>query len=764
MEPSKLEYAVGQQVAGKVEKLLPYGVFVRLGDGTQAYIRRRELSWAGNIDPRIICKKDDEIEGKVIELAGRGQIMELSHRVMQPDPWLGFERSYRAGDVVEGVVKSITGDAIFVEIVPGVDGLLPLSELATWPVPEPEDLIWVGDVVEAVIVSLDGQSRRLKLSVRARIQQLEVVAGIIDSYDLFPATEVEAQSTTSSTVPDRQPDSPVAYQAAERERPPAIKRVGRILVIDDCLEFRQPLVAWLRHFGYTVDETEDAETALEMVEQQAYGLLFVDLHLPGRDGLTFLETIDRNGNQSRAVIMSSAEWLPERNEEIERAGVLDVFIKPLDLNEVELLLARLGRGEAIPHRQVAQPAEHWPPVAAQAPPVPRYEAGSFAERISEVLQALWNTTRAGAVLIFRLDPISRAVSITAQTGDIELNEDAIHTLSESPVRDVIDEDVHIFEDHMRGQTQERFKKLLALLPFKSCIGVPVKAKGELHHALFLLHPQPEAFSRYHRQDAVAAAALLSLIIERETMEQRLRRLNKLMLSGQLAGGFSHEVANKISGLELQLENLRMECASHERDAGKPVDVGEVRRATEELLATFDDLRQTVASFQQLMQVEAGCRVSINRVVSQAVALLRPVLHKKRIKLETELAADLPLTTVNTVQVKQAFLNVLLNAMQHMELKSVRGKLLTITTSYQSEESKLPLKIRFTDTGLGIHRQLWEKIFSLGFTTRLGGTGQGLFISRSLIESQGGRMSVERSVVPLGSTFLVELPLVTSEER
>ncbi|MCB0208477.1 MAG: S1 RNA-binding domain-containing protein [Anaerolineae bacterium] len=764
MKQNKLAYALGQHVMGKVEKLLPYGMFVRLHDGTQAYIRRRELSWAGNIDPRMLWREDDAIEGKVIELAGYGQSMELSYRITLPDPWHDFAGMFRVGDVVEGAVKNITAHGIFVELRPGVDGLVSLSELATWPVQEPDDLVWPGDVVEAVIVHLDSRARRLRLSIRGRMQQLEVVVGIMKNYDLFSPEDVTLKNAHLLSPTADHPPQAEPFLPSPKPNAAAIERVGTILVVDDFHEFRQPLVTWLGHLGYTVDEAETAEAALAMVEQRAYGLLFVDLNLPGIDGLAFLERVNRRAFKSRAVLMSSTEWLPERSHEIEQVGVLEVFVKPLDLSEIEQLLTRLGRGETVPRWRATLPADTMASNTLPALPVPAYSTGSFDHQLNEVLRELVATSQAGAGLIFRLDPISRAVSITAQTGHVELHEEAIHSLSESPVRDVIEEGTRIFEDTMRGRNQDRFRKLLDLLPFESCIGVPIKAKGEVHHALFLLHPQPEAFTPYLRQDAVAAGALCGLIIEREVMEQRFRSLNQLMLSGQLAGGFSHEVYNKMSGLDIQLHNLHFDCVSYEGEPNQAVAFSEIRRATEELLTTFGDLRRTVELFQQLMRLESGCRADINTIVEQAIALLRPVLRKNRVKVETEFSQDIPPTFVNTVQLEQAFLNIMLNAMQHMDLKPAGGKILTITTTYQPRNHKLPLKIRFADTGLGIHRRLWDKIFSLGFTTRLGGTGQGLFITRSLIESQGGRVSVERSVVPLGSTFLVELPVDPIQEK
>jgi signal transduction histidine kinase len=143
-----------------------------------------------------------------------------------------------------------------------------------------------------------------------------------------------------------------------------------------------------------------------------------------------------------------------------------------------------------------------------------------------------------------------------------------------------------------------------------------------------------------------------------------------------------------------------------------------------------------------------------------VSLIRPTLHKHKIKLEINLSPDLPSIAGGGFELQQVFLNIMLNAIHQMNLKPNKGKVLTLTTVYQEQERR-PIKIRFSDTGLGIHRRLWERIFDLGFTTRLGGTGQGLYIARSLVESLGGQIQVERSPILIGATFLVELPVIQS---
>lgn len=91
----------------------------------------------------------------------------------------------------------------------------------------------------------------------------------------------------------------------------------------------------------------------------------------------------------------------------------------------------------------------------------------------------------------------------------------------------------------------------------------------------------------------------------------------------------------------------------------------------------------------------------------------------------------------------------------MELKPNDLRILKVSVNTIDQDRLV--QVRFKDTGPGIHYKLWEKIFDLGFTTRDGGSGLGLYIARSLVESMGGRIIVENSFIPIGTTFLIELP-------
>jgi len=239
-----------------------------------------------------------------------------------------------------------------------------------------------------------------------------------------------------------------------------------------------------------------------------------------------------------------------------------------------------------------------------------------------------------------------------------------------------------------------------------------------------------------------------VILEEQAVHARLRAVSPLLLSGELALGLAHEVYNRVGGLELQLFNLSSPTHSSTDVQTRLADVHK----------SAIDLKTLAGSFQQLMVAkDTPTTFDVNEVVHRAVMLIRPLAGKEGVTINLRLADHLPQITGNSIALQQVFFNIMLNAVQQMARKPDKHRLLEISTAYDRTHRKHPLMIRFTDTGPGIHRQLWEKIFELGFSTR-GSSSLGLFIARSFIEAFDGRIKVEESAVPLGTTFLVKLPV------
>lgn len=259
---------------GKVERVLPYGIFVRLDDGTRAYIRRREMSWAADVEPRELVQEGQRVEAIVLKLPSSGRSMELSMKACLPDPWDEFVGRFRQGDIIEGTVKHLAPYGIFVEILPGVNGLVPLLELALWKVDRPEDVYWIGDDVEGLITRIESKTRKVWLSVRLRMKQLARIANQMASLDqrLGGGIAVEEKLTLSQkelefSIEDWEP------AREKRAEPYELERVGRVLVVDDHDEVCGPLVKWLRDRGYQADSARTPDEAREMIQQQPYGVL-----------------------------------------------------------------------------------------------------------------------------------------------------------------------------------------------------------------------------------------------------------------------------------------------------------------------------------------------------------------------------------------------------------------------------------------------------------------------------------------------------------
>jgi len=753
-------YQINQVVKARVEQILPFGIFVCLPGGDQAYVRRRELTQAGNLDPRQVVSEGQEIQAVVVALAEPGQHLELSVRRAEPDPWDTFAESFKVRDTVTATVKSLSARGVYVQIVPGVDGFIPSADLAPWPVEQPGDLLWVGDQVEAMIVRLDRQTKRVRLSTRrhmehqTRVREVMALLGEKDIVEEDPAGEEETGSVEAED---------------ESIDPAIVERIGEILVVDDHDEVRNPLVKWLRRLGFAAKGVGSPEQALACLRAKRYGLALIDLDLSGQDGLVLIHHIAKISRDTRVAVVSVPEWLAQRSDRLAALGVTDVFVKPLDLDEIRKMLVRLGRGKALgalemPECEYDEGGKEKEPrhsfqrlgemMRSGLPLATRLEAG-----LQEMVRLAW----AEGGLIFHLDPNSRQVSIVAQVGELPLHQEAMYALGESPVKDVIVERNEIFEGYVSQQAQRRFSKLLALLPFESCLGVPIPAGGEVEHALFLFHRQPDAFSRYRLRDAQAMAVLFSAALESQALEQRIRTISPFLLSGHLTAGFSHEVYNKMSGLEIQLRNLQADCERLRSACSPPVetcDLAELGRAVDQVLDVALNLKDTVGLFRELLQAEQEEEVDVNEVVTRTVRLLRPVARRNQVHIETHLAPDLPAIYGSAIRLQQVFANLMLNAVQHTAPKMTHWPAgqgtLQVATSWEPAEER-PLRVRLTDNGPGIHRQLWENIFALGFSTRPGGTGLGLFIARSLVESMGGRVMVERSAIPAGTTFRVELP-------
>ncbi len=160
----------GDTVEGRITRLAPFGAFMEVAPGVEGMIHISELTWSriGNADEAV--GEGDLIRAKVLSISqdAKGSVrISLSRKQAEGDPWLDVEDRLEVGKIVSGKVVRLTSFGVFVEVLPGIDGLVHVSEMSwTKRVHKPEDFVAVGDVVSVKIKEISLERRRLALSMR----------------------------------------------------------------------------------------------------------------------------------------------------------------------------------------------------------------------------------------------------------------------------------------------------------------------------------------------------------------------------------------------------------------------------------------------------------------------------------------------------------------------------------------------------------------------------------------------------------------------
>lgn len=162
------KYPPGSIVEGKVRNIANYGAFVEIEDGIDGLLHVSDLSWTKKIGhPSEILKKNETVQAVVLSVDQEKQRIALGLKQMHEDPWVSvIPENYRPGMVVKGHVTKIANFGVFVELEPGLEGLLHISEISDQKVEKPEDELKVGQEVDVKILRVDSDERKIGLSLK----------------------------------------------------------------------------------------------------------------------------------------------------------------------------------------------------------------------------------------------------------------------------------------------------------------------------------------------------------------------------------------------------------------------------------------------------------------------------------------------------------------------------------------------------------------------------------------------------------------------
>ncbi|HGZ4014008.1 TPA: 30S ribosomal protein S1 [Streptococcus pneumoniae] len=158
--------AVGDVVTGKVARITSFGAFIDLG-GVDGLVHLTELSHERNVSPKSVVTVGEEIEVKILDLNEEEGRVSLSLKATVPGPWDGVEQKLAKGDVVEGTVKRLTDFGAFVEVLPGIDGLVHVSQISHKRIENPKEALKVGQEVQVKVLEVNADAERISLSIKA---------------------------------------------------------------------------------------------------------------------------------------------------------------------------------------------------------------------------------------------------------------------------------------------------------------------------------------------------------------------------------------------------------------------------------------------------------------------------------------------------------------------------------------------------------------------------------------------------------------------
>ena len=166
------DIAVGDRFTGVVKSLTSYGAFVDIG-GVDGMVHISELSWQRIKNPAEVLSVGDTVEVYVKALDPEKRKISLGYKKEEDNPWTIFNNKFAVGDVADVKIVSITSYGAFARILPGVDGLIHISQIADKHVEKPQDELSVGDEVKAKIIAIDQEKKRVSLSIRALLAPAE---------------------------------------------------------------------------------------------------------------------------------------------------------------------------------------------------------------------------------------------------------------------------------------------------------------------------------------------------------------------------------------------------------------------------------------------------------------------------------------------------------------------------------------------------------------------------------------------------------------
>jgi small subunit ribosomal protein S1 len=190
------KFPVGTIIEGQVKNITDFGIFVGVDEGIDGLVHISDISWIKRIKhPSEVYKKGDTVKAVVLNIDRENERFSLGVKQLAADPWETIPQRYRPGTIVKGQVTSVTDFGIFLEIEEGIEGLIHVSEISKEKVDSPKNFAKVGDDLEAVVLNVDMDDRKIGLSIKKISDQKEKA-----EVDAYLGSQKEATSSLGALL------------------------------------------------------------------------------------------------------------------------------------------------------------------------------------------------------------------------------------------------------------------------------------------------------------------------------------------------------------------------------------------------------------------------------------------------------------------------------------------------------------------------------------------------------------------------------------
>jgi signal transduction histidine kinase/predicted RNA-binding protein with RPS1 domain/response regulator of citrate/malate metabolism len=712
----------------RVIKHLPQGLSVAVENGEVGIIRSREISW--NDEEVLKWKASYPVgwEGYAFTIpAKKGEVREFSLRLMEKDPWDEFSEGFDKNRVFEGTVTGVFEYGVFIEIVPGMTGLLHKSHIPSNIHTSILDLFWYGDKVFVTIRDVDYEQRQIGLS-------------------LAPPEHLSSENPPSAKSKTSVTDGMPARTSFATHIP---RR--HILVVEDEISQSEAVCGWLRELGQSVDVARTAEDALAFLAKASPNIVLIDVGLPVMSGTDLARNIQRHYEQVQVVIATDwarANEVKDQLDELQAQGG-KLLYKPLLPEDLEsyLLYEQDQRIEPIILQEEKLSLSNIPKMDAR-------------KSVQSLLATYKKHLGVEQVILFSLDPARRSIHIVDRAGEIMVNKNAVAQLIYSPVRDAAEDRKLVIANEINEREQKRFQYLLEFSPMMiSCIGVPVPAQSSMKYAMFALDRRANQFGGERQMYTQGMALAIGAALDQIDLRERSALMQRSALIGNLASGMMHEINNLVSPLLYESNALRKKIAQVEKDPGSAN-----ASFNDHIVKIQQDVRKIINTTKSFGRATAKGRdetLRVDEIIEETLNLLRDISENSNVMIHFFRPDEMLVARTQSVVLEQIILNVTLNAIQQIaEFRpGIRGWIkISMQVMADAQGGNERCRVLVEDNGPGVHAKLWDKIFDAGYSTRREGSGIGLYISRNLIQEIGGEIYVSKSHILSGTTFVLEFPV------